>query len=158
MRRTAHAILFSVAVALVATLSPRPTSADAFSALGGDKMSVQADKLEVDVAAGFALLTGNVVLNKGDLKVSCPKIELKFDSAPHITWMKGTGGVSADVRGVHGEAPEVEVDLSRQTLELRGGVRLARGNGWLQADKATIELGSGKVTLTQVKGSVPVPK
>ena len=156
MRRSA--LLMTLVVSFATTIAPRLTSADAFSALGGDKMNVQADKLEVDVAAGFALLTGNVLLNRGDLKVSCPKIELKFDSAPHITWMKGTGGVSADVRGVHGEAPEVEVDLSRQTLELRGGVRLARGNGWLQADKATIELGSGKVTLTQVKGSVPVPK
>jgi lipopolysaccharide export system protein LptA len=50
----------------------------------------------------------------------------------------GSGGVVADVRGVHGEAPEVELDLKRQVLELRGGVKLSRGQGWLQADKATI--------------------
>src|ERR1035438_10484862 len=39
--------------------------------------------------------------------------------------------------GVHAEAPEVELDLSKQVLELRGGVRLTRGQGWLQAEKAS---------------------
>ena len=57
----------------------------------------------------------------------------------------------------HAEAPEVELDLGRQILDLRGGVRLTRGQGWLQADRATIDIASAKVTLTQVKGSIPVP-
>jgi lipopolysaccharide export system protein LptA len=153
--------LRTVAASLVVTagtLVPRITGADPLAAIGGDKMSVQAEKLEVDVNAGTAILTGNVALAKGDLRVTCPRVDLRFDATPHITWMKGSGGVTADVRGVHGEAPEVEVDLSRQTLELRGGVRLARGAGWIQAERAVIELGTAKVTLTQVKGSVPVPR
>lgn len=139
-------------------LATTPTAADPLPGLGGDKMSVQADKLEVDIHAGSAVLTGNVALARGDLKVSCPRVELRFDTSPKITWVKGVGGVSADVRGVHGEAPEVEVDLARQILELRGGVRLARGAGWIQAERATIELNTAKVTLNQVKGSVPVPR
>lgn len=151
---TRAAIALAASILLVAPA----TAADPLSAVGGDKMAVQAEKLEVDVSGGSAVLTGNVSLSKGDLKVLCPRIDLRFDTSPHITWIKGSGGVSADVRGVHGEAPEVEADLSRQTLELRGGVRLARGNGWLQAEKATIDMATAKVTLTQVKGSVPVPK
>lgn len=103
------------------------------------------------------MLTGNVALSKGDLKVACPRIDLKFDNTPHVKWAKGSGGVVADVRGVHAEAPEVELDLGRQILDLRGGVRLTRGQGWLQADRATIDIASAKVTLTQVKGSIPVP-
>lgn len=120
-------------------------------------MSVQADRLDVDVSAGEAVLTGNVSLSKGDLKVSCPRIDLRFDSTPHVSWARGSGGVAADVRGVHAEAPEVELDLQKQILDLRGGVRLTRGQGWLQAERATIDIASAKVTLTQVKGSVPVP-
>jgi lipopolysaccharide export system protein LptA len=65
--------------------------------------------------------------------------------------------VSADVRGVHAEAPEVELDLTKQVLELRGGVRLTRGQGWLQAERASIDIGTAKVTLTQVRGAIPVP-
>lgn len=125
--------------------------------VGGEAMNVQADRLDVDVSAGEAILTGNVTLNKGDLKVACPRIDLRFDNTPHVKWARGSGGVAADVRGVHAEAPEVEIDLIKQIVDLRGGVRLTRGQGWLQADRATIDVASGKVTLSQVKGSIPVP-
>ena len=144
--------------ALLLTAVPSPSEADAILGVGGgDALSLQADQLDIDVSAGDAVLTGNVTLAKGDLKVACPRIELKFDTTPHVKWAKGSGGVSADVRGVHAEAPEVELDLAKQVLELRGGVRLTRGQGWLQADKATINIDSAKVTMSQVKGSVPVP-
>jgi len=120
-------------------------------------LAVQADRLDVDVAAGEATLTGNVALTKGDLKVTCPRIDLKFDSTPHVIWAKGSGGVTAEVRGVHAEAPDAELDLPKQVLDLRGGVRLARGQGWLQAEQARIDIRTGKVSATQVKGSIPVP-
>jgi lipopolysaccharide export system protein LptA len=108
------------------------------------------------VHAGTAVLTGHVSLVKGTLKVECPRIDVKYDEVPRVTWAKGSGGVTADIRGVHAEAPEVELDLARHALELRGGVRLSRGQGWLNADKATIEIDSAKVTLKDVKGSIPV--
>jgi lipopolysaccharide export system protein LptA len=120
-------------------------------------LAVQADKLEIDVLTGEGILTGNVSLTKGDLKVACPRIDLKFDNTPHVVWARGSGGVTADVRGVHAEGPEAELDLVKQVLELRGGVRLARGQGWLQADQAKIDIATGKVTASQVKGSIPVP-
>jgi lipopolysaccharide export system protein LptA len=143
----------------IAALSGSPARAgDPFAAVGEGALSVQADRLEVDVMAQTAVLTGNVSLTKGGLKVSCPRIDLKFNDAPAVSWAKGSGGVSADVKGVHGEAPEVELDLTKQSLELRGGVRLTRGQGWLQAERATIDIGTGKVQLTQVKGSIPVPR
>jgi lipopolysaccharide export system protein LptA len=143
---------------LCAVMMPSPSAADPILAVGGgDALSLQADQLDIDVSAGDAILTGNVTLAKGDLKVSCPRIELKFDPSPHVKWARGSGGVSADVRGVHAEAPDVELDLAKQVLDLRGGVRLSRGQGWLQADRATIDVSSGKVTMSQVKGSVPVP-
>ena len=125
--------------------------------VGGDTVNVAADQVDVDVATGEAILTGAVTLTKGGLKVSCPRIDLRFDTTPHVIWARGSGGVSAEVRGVHAEAPEVEVDLKRQSLELRGGVRLARGQGWLQAERVTIDIATAKVTATQVKGSIPVP-
>jgi lipopolysaccharide export system protein LptA len=161
-RKALQIALAAGLVLLTTSFAPREAEADPLldsaSTLGKGDVGVQADKLEIDVATGSALLTGQVVLSKGDMAVKCPRVELKFDSSPHLNWAKGSGGVVADVRGVHGEAPEVELDLKKQILELRGGVKLSRGQGWIQADKATIELASGKVTATQVKGSIPVPK
>ena len=145
-------------VALTTSFAPREADADPLLDVGKGDVSVQADKLEVDVATGSAILTGQVVLSKGDMTVKCPRVDLKFDTSPHLNFAKGSGGDVADVRGVHGEAPEVELDLKKQDLELRGGVKLSRGQGWIEANKATIELSTGKVTATQVKGSIPVPK
>lgn len=133
-------------------------TADPLLDVGKGDVGVQADKLEVDVAEGTAVLTGKVVLTKGDMTVRCPRFDLRFDSTPHVRWAKGSGGVVADVRGVHGEAPEVELDMVKQVLEMRGGVKLTRGQGWIQAERATIELSTARVTATQVKGSIPVPK
>lgn len=149
---------FFVLAALAAAVAfhGEDVKADPILSVGGDAMEVQADSLEVDVTAGEAVLTGNVSLAKGGLKVSCPRIDLKFDNTPHIKWARGSGGVVADVKGVHAESPDVELDLTKQILELKGGVRLTRGQGWLQADSARIEIATAKVTLTQVKGSIPV--
>ena len=47
--------------------------------------------------------------------------------------------------------------MTKRVLDLRGGVKLTRGQGFLQAERATIDIISAKVTLTQVKGAIPVP-
>ncbi len=158
IRRAILRSLVVGSIVLPATTFAPSVTADPLLDVGKGDLGVQADKLEVDVSAGTAVLTGKVVLSKGDMSVRCPRFDLKFDSTPHVRWAKGSGGVVADVRGVHGEAPEVELDMVKQTLEMRGGVKLSRGQGWLQAEKATIELATARVTATQVKGSIPVPK
>lgn len=156
MRR---ALPIALALALAFTLAhARPVAADPLLAVTGGEVTVAAESLDVDVEAGTAVLTGAVSLSKGEMTVRCPRIDLRFDHTPHLKWAKGSGGVAADVRGVHAEAPEVELDLVKQTLELRGGVRLKRGQGWLQADRATIDMATAKVTASQVKGAIPVPR
>lgn len=149
----------AVIVFAAALTAPSPLAhAEILGGVGGDTVSVQAERLDIDVLPGEATLTGKVTLSKGDLVVSCPRIDLRFDHTPHVTWARGSGGVTADVRGVHAEAPSVELDLTRQVLDLRGGVRLSRGQGWLTADTARIEIATAKVSLTQVKGAIPVAK
>ncbi len=142
--------------ALVTTPRLRDAHADPLAAVGGEAIEIAAETLEVDARGGTAVLTGHVSLVKGDLKVACPRIEVRYDDAPRVTWARGSGGVTADIRGVHAEAPEVDLDLGRHVLELRGGVRLTRGQGWLQADKASIEITTAKVTLKDVRGAIPV--
>ena len=132
--------------------------ADPLEVVGGEVLDLSADALEIDVEAKSALLTGNVKVAKGSMTVSCPKVEVRFDHVPHVTWVKGSGGVVAEVKGVRAEAPEVELDLGKQTLDLRGGVRLTRGGGWLTAERATIHIATAKVSMSDVKGSIPVKR
>jgi lipopolysaccharide export system protein LptA len=145
--------------ALVALAVATPMAHAEILGVGGSEgVSLQADRLDIDILAGEGTLTGKVTLAKGDLTVNCPRIDLRFDHAPHLTWAKGSGGVTADVRGVHAEAPFVELDLTRQIVDLSGGVKLTRGQGWLTADSARIDIATAKVSLNQVKGSIPVAK
>lgn len=146
-------------IALAALLAPVTLArAEILGGVGPEPVKLQADQLDIDILAGEATLTGKVTLTKGDLVVNCPRIDLRFEHAPKLTWARGSGGVTADVRGVHAEAPSVELDLTKQVLDLRGGVKLTRGQGWLTADSARIEIGTAKVSLTQVKGAIPVAK
>jgi lipopolysaccharide export system protein LptA len=148
-----------LALALAAVVAPSPAAnAEILGVSGDTAINIQADNLDIDIMAGQATLTGKVTLQKGDLTVSCPRVDLRFDQTPHVTWAKGSGGVTADLRGVHAEAPSVELDLTKQVLELRGGVKLTRGQGWLTADSARIDIATAKVSLTQVKGAIPVAK
>jgi lipopolysaccharide export system protein LptA len=148
-----------VLIALAALLAPVTLArAEILGGVGPDPVKLQADQLDIDILAGEATLTGKVTLTKGDLVVNCPRIDLRFEHAPKLTWARGSGGVTADVRGVHAEAPSVELDLTKQVLDLRGGVKLTRGQGWLTADSARIEIATAKVSLTQVKGAIPVAK
>lgn len=123
-----------------------------------DNVQMTADRLELDVEAKTAVLAGHVKLSKGAMSLGCPHVDVRFDHVPHVTWAKGTGGVVAEVKGVRAEAPEVEVDLAAHVMDLRGGVKLTRGDGWISAEKARIDIATAKVTLTDVKGSIPVPK
>src|ERR1700722_9942460 len=150
--------LFLLPPAVAALLTPVTLASAEILGGGADPVKLEADQLDIDILRGEATLTGKVTLTKGDLVVNCPRIDLKFEHAPKLTWARGSGGVTADVRGVHAEAPSVELDLTKQVLDLRGGVKLTRGQGWLTADSARIEIATAKVSLTQVKGAIPVAK
>jgi lipopolysaccharide export system protein LptA len=119
-------------------------------------LAMAADHLDLDVEAGTALLTGHVKLTGGAMTLSCPRVEVRYDHVPHVTWARGTGGVVAEVQGVRAEAPEVELDLGARALDLRGGVRLTRGEGWITADRARIDLATSRVAMSGVKGSIPL--
>lgn len=138
--------------------TPTPASSVKLPDAVPGNLELKADLLVVDVKAQNATLTGNVELSKGgDLSLRCPKIEVKYDSAgPRVSWAKGSGGVVADVKGVRGEAPEFELDWVAQKLTLRGGVRLFRGQGWVVADGAEIDLAGAHITMTNVRASLPV--
>src|SRR5262249_55297893 len=81
--------LASTCLALSGSLvaDPKPTEAEA--------LEMSADKLELDVEARTAVLTGHVKLVKGGMTVSCPRVDVKYDHVPHVTWAKASGGVVA---------------------------------------------------------------
>jgi lipopolysaccharide transport protein LptA len=136
--------------------APAPAASASAKAPEGEALGIEAEHLELDVDGRSAVLTGKVALRRGDLVLRAPRVEVRYDEAPRVTWAHASGGVVAEARGVHAEAPDLELDLGKQTLELRGGVRVTRGAGFLTAERASIQLATMKISMSGVKGVVPV--
>ncbi len=145
------------AVGGVGLLCVPRVQAEPIASFDGEAVSVRAEQLDIDVQKGTATLTGNVVLERGDLTVSCARVDAKYDSAPNITWAIATGGVRAQVRGMAAQAQEAELLMGQRRLELRGGVRVSRGGAWMTAREAEIDLETKRVRLEQVQGAIPFP-
>lgn len=159
MRRTEvlrFLLPIAAAVGVAVGIPNGAAQADPLAVVAGETLDLKADKLDVDIEKGSALLTGNVTAVMGELSVSCPTIEIRYDEAPKVRWAKGTGGVKASMKGIAARAESVEVDVTARAIKLAGSVRLTRGKGWIEAERATIDIGTRKVTLVEVKGSIPV--
>lgn len=148
-----------VALALLASVilgDPVAANAGPLGVIEGQTLDVGADKLDVDIEKGTALLEGHVQATLGDMHVDCSRIELKYDGAPKVRWARGSGGVTARLKGIEATAAQFEVDVAHRTIKLTGSVKLSRGRGWVTADSAAIDINTRKVTLEDVKGSIPV--
>ena len=157
-RHFLHAVPWMVCAVLPigAAAAPSAAAPGSLAVIAGEVLDLKADKLDVDIQSGTAVLEGKVSATLGDLRVNCAKIEVKYDQAPNVRWAKGSGGVSASMRGIEATAASVEVDVQRRSVELSGNVRLSRGKGWVTAERARIDLGTRHVTLESVQGSIPV--
>lgn len=150
------AVLGTVALAATVSFDPPQAQADPLAVVEGETLDIRAEKLDVDIDKGTAVLEGKVEARMGDLQVFCPKVEIRYDGAPRVRWARGSGGVRAKVKGIDATASSVIVDLAKREVRLSGSVRLSRGKGWVEAGKARIDLSTRKVTLEEVKGSIPV--
>ena len=150
-------LVCSAVVALAVLAVPRaPAQADPLGVVAGEALDVTAERLNVDVDKGTAVLEGEVHAKLGELDVRCPKVEIRYDEAPKVRWARGTGGVRAAVRGIEARARVVEVNVAKRKVKLSGAVHLTRGRGWVTAERAIIDLSTRKVSLREVKGSIPV--
>lgn len=151
-------IVASASLVTLFLLNGGPSLANAgpLAVIEGQTLDVKADKLDVDINKGSAVLQGHVTAGLGELQVDCEKIEVRYDEAPKVRWARGSGGVTARLKGIEAQAATVELDVASRTVKLSGNVRLSRGRGWVTAESAAIDITTRKVTLADVKGSIPV--
>lgn len=144
------------ALAVAVGLPTSPAVAAPLAVVEGEALDVSAERLEVDVERGTALLQGSVSLTFGDIEIRCPKVEIRYDRSPRVSFARGTGGVTARLKGTEATAETIEFDAASRKVALSGAVRLTRGRGWMRAERATLDIASGKVSLEDVKGSIPI--
>lgn len=154
-RRWSFALL-AVALGSAVLVSFRTSlgAAPAFS-LAGEPVDLRADRVDVDLGTSTAILEGHVELTRSDLRVSCPRVEARFDKDGRILRAKGAGGVVVIMgpRAIRGEAAEIELDVVARTAELRGNVRVAQGGSTLTAQRASVDLATSRVSLEAVRGT-----
>lgn len=146
----------AVVSALAVALPARRATAAPLAVVEGEAIDVSAERLEVDVEHGTALLQGSVSLTFGEIDIRCPKVEIRYDRSPRVSFARGTGGVTARFKGTEATADAIEFDAGSRKVSLSGAVKLTRGRGWMRAERATLDIASGKVSLEDVKGSIPV--
>ncbi len=149
--------LLGVTLVALSLLAPGEESQAApLVQIGGEVLDVVAKHLDVDLAKGEALLEGDVQITLGQLNVSCARVDIKYDEAPQVKWARGVGGVRVSLKGIVATAQTLEVEVPERRVRLVGNVKVTRGKGWIQAERANIDLPTGKVSLEDVKGSIPI--
>jgi lipopolysaccharide export system protein LptA len=149
-------LALSGALVLATAMPAENAGAQPLVVVDGQTLDVRADKLDVDIAKGTAVLAGKVRATLGDLEVECGRIDVRYDEAPVVRYARGSQDVTLRLKGIEARADTLEVDVTRRSVRLQGGVRMSRGKGWVTADAAQIDLNTRLVTLDSVKGSIPV--
>lgn len=124
--------------------------------IGAEVLDISAKQLDVDLAKGVAVLEGGVRVGMGELDVTCNRVDIRYDDAPMVRWARGSGNVRATMRGVAATAQSLEVEVPERRVRLVGEVRISRGKGWIEADAASIDLPTGRITLDAIRGSIPI--
>jgi lipopolysaccharide export system protein LptA len=148
--------VFGLMVGFCVTLGDRELEAAPLIQIGGDVLEVSAKHLDVDLSKGQAQLVGEVRITFGVLDVTCQRVDVQYDDGPMVQKARGTGNLRATVKGIIATADSLEVEVAERRAHLAGNVRISRGRGWIQAERASIDLPSGRVSLDQVRGSIPV--
>ena len=143
-------------VGLCVPLGDGRLSAAPLLQIGGDVLDVSAKHLDVDLSKGQALLEGEVRITIGVLDVTCDRVDIQYDDAPTVQRARGSGNLRATIKGIIATADSLEVEVAERRAHLTGNVRGSRGKGWIQAERASIDLPSGRVSLDQIRGSIPV--
>jgi lipopolysaccharide export system protein LptA len=124
--------------------------------IGGDTLDVAAERMDLDMGGRALVLAGNVSARLGELEIACARIDVQYDEMANVRSARGSGGVRAKFRGVQASASTLGLDMKKRTLSLAGRVRVLHGSGSISAESASLDLTTHKLSLTEVRGSIPI--
>lgn len=124
-----------------------------------------ADRIELQDRDKRVVLSGNVMISQGDLKMQAARTVVAYtnDGGVKIQRIDATGGVTA-TRGTESARGDVAVyDFNRRVITMVGHVALRRSGDTLNGQRLVIDLASGLSSVDgggsgRVSGSFSVPK
>ncbi|WP_340317316.1 LptA/OstA family protein [Rhizorhabdus argentea] len=129
-------------------------SAQAVSALknhdANAPVDFAADRIELQDRADRAVLTGNVDITQGDMRLRASRVTIAYTSAnqTQVTRMDASGGVTLTSRTETARAQFGIYDLRSRLVTMIGGVVLSRpGQGETRGNRMVLNMNTGFATL-----------
>ena len=142
-----------LAASIVALGSGSIAGAQAIAGFNSNQpVNYAADRIELQDRQNRVVLSGDVVITQGDLRLTAGRTTVSYTDAGslRIQRIDATGGVVV-TRGNERAQGNVGVyDFNRRVIVLSGGVGLRRGGDTLNGGRLTIDLNSG---LSSVDGT-----
>ena len=115
-----------------------------------------ADRIELQDRQNRVVLSGDVVITQGDLRLTAGRTTVAYTDAGslRIQRIDATGGVTVNRGGESARGAAAVYDFNRRVIVLSGGVALRRGGDTLNGGRLTIDLNSG---LSSVDGGATAP-
>jgi lipopolysaccharide export system protein LptA len=109
-----------------------------------------ADRIELQDRADRAVLSGNVDITQGDMRLRASRVTIAYSSAgqTEVTRMDASGGVTMTSRGETARAQFAIYDLRTRLVTMIGNVVLIKaGQGETRGNRMVLNLNSGLATL-----------
>jgi len=112
-------------------------------------VSYAADRIELQDRQNRVVLSGDVVITQGDLRLTAGRTTVAYtdDGALRIQRIDATGGVTVSRGNERAQGSAGVYDFNRRVIILAGGVALRRGSDTLNGGRLTIDLNSGLSTV-----------
>ncbi|WP_048886601.1 LptA/OstA family protein [Aurantiacibacter atlanticus] len=119
-------------------------------------VSYAADRIELQDRQNRVVLSGDVVIRQGDLRLTAARTTVAYNSAGslQIQRIDATGGVVVERGSERARGDAGVYDFNRRVIVLSGGVALRRGSDTLNGGRLVIDLNSG---LSSVDGAGSQP-
>ena len=153
VRRMAKRTAIGFAMTAAAVLGAQQLSAQAIAGFNSRQpVDYAADRIELQDRANRVVLSGDVVVDQGDLRLTAGRTIVNYTDTGtlRIQRITATGGVTV-TRGNEAARGNVAVyDFNRRTITLVGDVALRRGGDTLNGGRLVIDLNTG---VSSVDGS-----
>ncbi len=143
-----------VLLAIMLLGSASAAGAQAVSALKGHDSNAPvdfaADRIELQDRADRAVLSGNVDVTQGDMRLKADRVTIAYNGADHnqVNRMDASGGVMLTSRTETARAQFGIYDLKTRLVTMIGGVVLQRpGQGETRGNRMVLNLNTGFATL-----------
>jgi lipopolysaccharide export system protein LptA len=147
-----RSVLLALPLSILALAGPA-TSQDAVSALKGHNsrapVDVAADRIELQDRSDRALMSGNVEITQGDLKLTAPRVVVAYTRAggTEIQRLDASGGVTVTSPSETAKSQFAIYDFDRRLITMLGGVSLNRSGSNVNGGRLVIDLNTGRAAV-----------